>query len=418
MPKYNNFWKEDLKTDNESYNENVDGIQYAVTTIKKTLLYPQRSGKLEIDPIELTCAVRLKTKRSNNIFDDFFGPAFGGYKDVNYEFKSNTAKIEVLPLPAGAPESFNGAVGKFSLDAKLDKEQIKANDAVNYKISIQGKGNLKLIDPPKIELPNDLESYDPKTLDNFTIKGDGVSGSRGFEYLIIPRNQGTYEIPSVEFTYFDLDSKSYKTLQSKSFNLNVEKGNGSTSASSAQINTPNKSEVKVKSNDIRYINLTESLDKEDESIFFKSSMFYTLLLLPMFLLGGALAFKKVSSTDGFVKTKMAKEANKISKLHLAKAKELIQSDSKTFYHELQQGIHIYLTKRIEISNADFSNENIRKSLQIKNIQSENINELISIIDTCNFARYSPDLGASNRTELLGQCEKVMDSIEENLAKSS
>ncbi|MEK6616210.1 MAG: BatD family protein, partial [Bacteroidota bacterium] len=212
FPSYNSFWAQEVgrNTQYEVTTENVNGVAYNVVEIKKAFLFAQRSGKIEIEPMEVECVVREKSGKRNDPFSQFFGndPFFGfdSYKDVLYTVKSNAVTMEVVPLPeANKPVDFPGAVGNFSMNATIDKDKVKANEGVTLKITISGKGNLKLIDAPKMNFPDEIERYDPKTNENISVSGSGVSGSKTFEYLIIPRYEGIYKIQPCSFNYFDAD---------------------------------------------------------------------------------------------------------------------------------------------------------------------------------------------------------------------
>ncbi|MDO8627760.1 MAG: BatD family protein, partial [Candidatus Diapherotrites archaeon] len=279
FPSYNGFWAQEVgrNTQYEVTTENVNGVPYNVVEIKKAFLFAQRSGKIEIEPMEVECVVREKSGKRNDPFEQFFGHdpffRFDSYKDVLYTVKSNAVTIEVIPLPeANKPADFPGAVGNFSMNATIDKDKIKANEGVNLKITISGKGNLKLIDSPKMNFPDEIESYDPKTNENISVNESGVSGSKTFEYLLIPRHEGIYKIQSWNFNYFDAEKKMYVALPSKEFTITVEKGEGN-STSSPVISSVAKEDVKMIGSDIRYIKTGNiHLEKRGE-YFFSSSIF-------------------------------------------------------------------------------------------------------------------------------------------------
>ena len=232
LPQYQGFWAEELETArNISFSrEVIDGQQYNVGLLKRAALFPNQAGKLEVTPFELTIPIQVQKKKNpNNVWDDFFGDPFGRAEIVEYQAKSNTLKVEVMPLPENnKPESFKGAVGKFDFSATLDKQKTKTNEPINLKFDISGTGNIKLLELPPFELPNGFEKYDPKVDEQINRAGK-ISGTKKAEYLLIPRVAGTREIPPIEFSYFDPEKRSYQTISSKSFSVSIEQGQGSAS---------------------------------------------------------------------------------------------------------------------------------------------------------------------------------------------
>ncbi|MBK9671049.1 MAG: protein BatD [Bacteroidetes bacterium] len=261
-PVFNGFWSEDIVSPNQQATlrpEVFDGVQYQAAEIKKTVIMPQRAGSLEITEMVMDVVKRVQQRsRSNSFFDQFFG---GGYQDLRTTVKSKPLKIEVMPLPtAGKPVDFNGAVGDFGMECRLSNtnKTLKTNDATNLYITLSGKGNLKLIDPFKLKLPPEIEGYDAKISDKISTTTAGVSGSRTFDYLLIPRHSGKYELPPISFSYFDISKKSYVTLSSPDFTLDVERGAANESESGTTVITA-KEDVKILGNDIRYIKTKTNL---------------------------------------------------------------------------------------------------------------------------------------------------------------
>ncbi len=222
LPKYNGFWQYELEIpeDQRGSIENVNGRNYRTYLLKQTILYPQRSGTIEIEPTELEVVLRLRTNnRSNDPFADFFN----SYQDVRRKIHSKGETITVLPFPAGRPATFSSLTGDFKMVANIDKTEVKANEPVTVRVTISGNGNLKMAKTPVIEFPGDFETYDPKISNNLKYTTSGVTGSRTFEFLAIPRYGGEYKIPSYSFSYFDPKAKTYKTLSTPEYVLNVEK---------------------------------------------------------------------------------------------------------------------------------------------------------------------------------------------------
>jgi hypothetical protein len=380
--------------------------------MRKSILIPQRAGVMELGPDEGEFGVIVQGQRRqqqinpNDPFamlnDPFFMDPFGGRHQVNVKRYSNTVKINVKDLPDNAPASFKGAVGKFTLDATLDKTETKSNEPVTLKVKISGNGNLKLIDPLPLEFPQDIESYDPKITDNSTVTAGGVSGSKTFEYLLLPRHSGDYKIPSVEFTYFDLDRKQYVTLNSPEFNLKVTKGSGP--ESSVSINGVNKEDVQLLGKDIRYIKIGNiNLHKKGDE-FFGSPGFYSLFLSPMFLfIGFIVYYRKNKELQKNVILLKSKKATKLARKRLSTAKVLLSKNSReSFFEEVSIAIWGYLGDKLSIPFSNLSKENISEVLSSRGVGESLIKELLDILNQCEFARYAP----SNQ---VGQMQGIYDS---------
>jgi hypothetical protein len=291
FPPYNGFWsqQENNTQQIDLKQENLNGVMYYVADYNKVYLFPQRTGTISIDAVELDCIVRRQTKRQpRNIFEQFFGA--GGYEDVAVKVKSKAVKVDVQDLPTeNKPLEFSGAVGSFSYKAELDKEQVKANEAVNLKITISGKGNIKLIEPLKLNLPESFESYDPKVNQNIKTIG-GVSGSISYNYLIIPREKGEFILNNLNFNYFEADKKQYISITSPDIKLTVLEGD----AGSAQVISPSKKGIKESENDIRYIKTGDlGLQKKDKEFFYNEYHFLFNYSLPIITLPYSFVFRRI-----------------------------------------------------------------------------------------------------------------------------
>ena len=279
-PSFNGFWSEEVPNptrQSELHSEVLDGIQYQVAEIKRTILIPQRSGTLTIDPLEMEVVTRVKSKsRNNNFFDQFFG---GGYQDVKLSIASKQLKVEVIPLPEkGKPEQFNGAVGQLNIEASIKNNELKTDEGCNLTYTISGKGNLKLLEAFKLKLPADIETYDPKITDKINVSADGVKGSRTFDYLLIPRYAGNYTVPALPFSYFDPQKGQYVTLPGPEFLLKVAKGAGGDGMSVSR--GTEKEDVKLLGNDIRYIKTNMPVFARKQNALFSSDFFWLLLIIP------------------------------------------------------------------------------------------------------------------------------------------
>ena len=423
FPSYDGFFAQE-PTRNAQYEitqENIDGVTYSVVEIKKAFLFPQKSGKIKIEPIEVECVVREKTGKSNDPFEQIFGndPFFGGfssYKDVVYNISSNAATVEVLPLP-DKPSGFSGAVGDFSMNAVIDKEQVKENEAINLKITISGKGNLKLIDPPSIEFPSEFETYDPKTNENINTTSSGVSGSKTFEYLIIPRHEGIYKLPAINFQYFNADKKNYTTLPSKEFEITVTKGDGNTMTNMPITSGTSKEDVKMVGNDIRFIktNNIDLIKKGD--YFFKSPGFIAGFALPPLLFFAFLLFRReyIRKNSDLVAVKR-RRASHLAKKQLMNAEKAIKTgDKENFYTSVLSALYTYVGNKANIPAADMSKDKVSEVLKEKYISDETIHELIKLLDECEFARFAPGLQSGNLNEVYNRSENIITKIENAIA---
>lgn len=423
FPSYNGFWSQEVPrtTQYQITSENVNGVQYNVVEIKKAFLFAQRSGKIEIEPMEVECVVREKSGKRNDPFSQIFGndPFFGfdSYKDVSYTVKSNALSIDVVPLPeAGKPSDFPGAVGNFSMNASIDNDKVKANDGINLKITISGKGNLKLIDAPKIDFPDEFESYDPKTNENISTSEGGVSGSKTFEYLLIPRHEGIYKIQPWNFTYFDADKKSYISLPSKEFTITVEKGTGNSNAAPL-ISNVTKEDVKLISNDIRYIKTGNINLTEKGQYFFSSPGFIAGFTVPPLLFLAFLFLRREHiRRNSDLALVRKRTANRIAQKQLVQAEKSMKvNDKENFFVNVLSALYSYAGNKMNIPVAELSKEKVVELLKEKNVPEDVMNEFVKLIDECEFARYAPGLQSGNLQDVYSRAETSITKIENSIA---
>ncbi|MBS1764412.1 MAG: protein BatD [Bacteroidetes bacterium] len=424
LPALNGFWSQELKMPDqlELKTEVINGEQYRVGIVKKVILFPQQSGTLSIDPMQGSCIARVQNqrKRSNNPFDifndPFFNdPFFGMARDVKVNVKSEPVKITVKDLPPAPDDHFKGAVGNFTLQAALDKDQVKANDAINLKVKISGKGNLKLIDAPELKLPTDFETYDPKIDDNVSVSENGVNGSKTFEYLIIPRHEGDYTIDPIHFTFFDLNKKQYVQLSSSALKVTVKGISGDASAAQSVASYQNKTDVKLLGKDIAFIK-TGTMTTFAHGTFFGSSLFYILLLIPIILLIVLIVYKKrQEKMSGDVAYMRSTRATKMAQKRLASAKkELDAGKTELFYEEIFKGLNGYASDKLGIDMADLSKETLAKKLAEKNISESLITKMINTIDTCELARFASQLQSVNPQQIYADSVSIITELENSL----
>ncbi len=413
VPALTGFWSQDLDNPNaesNAYTENVNGTVYHVSEIKKTILFPQRSGKLILDPLEMDFVIQKQSnRRPQNIFDQFFGTV----ENVKYSLKSQPVKIEVLPTPENnKPLGYSGAVGNFTIDCKADKLKVKANEAINYIITISGKGNLKLLETPKPTFPSDFETYDPKISEKVITNESGSSGTITYEYLIIPRHSGKFTIDPLAFSYFNPATKQYKELYTPAIELNIEKGDAE---ESTVISGKDKEDVKMLADDIQYIKTDLDEINETGRYFFGTGFFYFLFALPFILMSLFLALWKKheenSQNHTWLKSSKAKKIA-IKKLSNAK-KHIDNNEDKLLYEEIFRALYGYLGDKLSIAVADLSKESISDSLSSKNIRQETINQLLETLDHCEYARFAPTSNLS-KSEIYKNAESIIIEIEEAL----
>jgi len=413
VPSYEGFWTQDIKISNqvnftrEVYKNKI----YQVGVLKKTILFPQQTGKLKIDPFEITCDIKQRVSSQGGFFDDFFD----NYRTVSAKAVSDPVYLNVKELPS-APSGFCGGVGDLIFSATLDKEKVKANEAITLKVKISGTGNLKLINAPKIKFPIDFEVYDPKSNDNQVASENGQTGSKSFEYLIIPRHAGDYVIQPFSFSSFNPATGKYKTESSKTFKIHVDPGNEE--ENQTVTSAYSKEDVRFIGKDIRYLKQNQYKIRQKNAFFYGTLNFwmYYILTIVIFLIIVIIYRKKIKENAN-VQLVRTKKANKVAKKRLKKAKEYLkQNKSEDFYKAVLNAIMGYLSDKLNIPLADLNREKAVETLKDKNVKQETIDELIKILDTCEFAQYAPSSTKetisdvySKAAQLMGQFEKQISS---------
>ncbi len=417
LPQYPGFWAEELDTPNNiSFNtETYNGKKYRVGVLKKVALFPTQTGELSVTPFEVDVPVQVQTKRrSNNLFDDFFNdPFFGIGQTINFTAKSNSLKINVQQLPtANVPESFNGAVGSFSMDSRIDKSQTKTNEPVTLKVTINGTGNISLLQIPEIKLPAGFEKYEPKVNEQIN-RITRISGKKTAEYLIVPRDAGKKEIPAVKFSYFDINKKSYITLNTPSYTLNVEQGSGIGSLEYA-----GKEDVKLLGEDIRYIKTdTESLHRRGNFVL-NSFGFWAAVGFPFILGLGMVVWKRrEDKLAGNVQLLRYQRAQKIAKSRLKQAKALMDAnDHNAFYSEISLALFGYLEDKLHIPKSELSVERASGELKKSGLNEELIREFERVANKCEFIRFAPkESESAAMNEIYNELSHVIIEIEKYLS---
>jgi hypothetical protein len=415
MSDLNGFYSQEIKSADPTAVhwriETIKGVKYNVTEIKQNILFPEHAGNITIDPMIMNFVVR-ETAPSADPFDNFFGG--GSFNDVKYKIKSIPAVIHVKPLPqAGKPAGFGGAVGRFTIHTSVDKSELKANEPLNYKITISGKGNLKLLKPMAPEFPADFEKYDPKVTDTITDNENGESGTRVYTYLLIPRHGGSFNIDPVKFSYFDLSAGKYVSVQTKGFPIKVAKG--ATENNVTSLGDADKQDVKLLNKDIRYIKTDADNIAKIGDGFYGSPLYYFLLILGPLSFAGALVYGKwyeVANSD-IVKVK-SRKAGRIAAKHLASAKAQLTANNKTaFYENVFRGLYGYLGDKLNIAAADLNREKIATELKARSLDDTSINDLLETLDLCDMARYAPVSGISEQ-QMFDRAKNMINKIEDKI----
>lgn len=407
----------DLPKDKQFALENYNGKNYNTITLRQVLLYPQRSGTLEIEKMTCDAIVRVRNNRpSRSIFDDFFDT----YQEIVKPIASNTEKIEVKALPSGKPAGFSGATGTFTLSSSINKTELTTNESVTIKLKISGNGNIKLIKNPEIKFPADFEVYDPKVENNFTNTTAGVSGTKTIEYLAIPRHSGTFTIPPIEFSYFDTKSKTYKTLQSESFTLNVAKGAvGEEDGNAPMVNNfTNKESVKMLGSDIRHISMNDFQLHKPAPFFFGTWGFAFAYIIPLVIVILVFWFfrKQAKENADIIKVRNRK-ANKIAQKRLRTAEKYLKEQKKEeFYSELLKAIWGYLCDKLSIPQAQLNKDNVENELRKHNLEEDSIQDFMQVLNNCEFAQYAPGENIEARDHLYADTIRIITLLEERIKK--
>lgn len=384
-PKFNDFWSQNIDIKNLVVeNGKYNGEDYRYVVLRKTVLYPQKSGKLTIEPLSLDIVVDQPTNRR-----DIFGRV--QFVTANKTVSAGSKIINVKALPeTGKPQDFTGAVGQFDFVVKPSKTELKHGESLDLDISVSGKGNLKLFTLPKPIVPSALEMYDPVHNEQVSTPLSGMQGKISDKYTIIPQYQGNYTIKGLSFSYFDLATKSYKTITSKDIVIKVL--DGPTSSDPAVAATPGSGTTKqaVKStNQFGFIALKTQLKPIHKDDFFGSGLFYTLLFLPfLFIPIIVLAKKKKEAIDSDVVGNKRKMSNRLAKKYLSEAKKQI-NNKEPFYIALEKALHNFLKAKLHIETSEMSKDKIREILLERNARPETIDDFINLTENCEFARYAP-----------------------------
>lgn len=415
LPDFNGFLKQDIEqSQNKQLSaETYKGRSYGTVVLYQAVLFPQHTGEIEIGKASFTALLRLQNKAQvRSIFDDFFD----SYTNVEKTLTAPAVTVKVSELPlAGKPATFSGAVGNFNLTSTLSSGNLKTNQAATIKVVISGNGNMKLLKNPEIKFPDGFEVYDPKVDNKFSSGSGGVSGTKTIEYMFIPRRSGKFDIPSAELSYYDLNNKTYRTLRTPAYKINVTKGEG---GEAVVENFTGKEDVTPLAKDIRYL-YTGSVKLQPESRpWFGTLPFWMLFLIPLII--AAILFiyfrkhVKENADLAFVKTK---KANKVAQKRLRLAlKFLEEGKKKQFYEEVMKAVWTYLSDKLVIPVAELNKDNIRLKMNEKGMEKEVTDNFTNILNTCEYASYAPDSGRQEMGNLYGETVDAISRMEEHFKK--
>ena len=382
-PKYNDFWSQNIDIKQLVAEEGMfKGERYRFVVLRKTVLYPQKSGKLEIEPLSLDIDVQVPTNRRN-----IWGQVL--LTEDSKRVSAGSKIINVRSLPeSGKPEDFSGAVGKFDFKVTPSKTTLKNGESLDLNVSIVGKGNLKLFNLPKPVVPSALEMYEPIHSENVTTALSGMTGKIADKYTIIPQYKGSYQIKPLRFTYFDLVSSSYKTITSSEILINVMDGPSVANSQKLNPNEPAKTKLEV-SKTFAYNKQKTMLSAIEKDDFLGSKLFYSLMILPFLAIPFfVIAKKKKEAIDGDIVGNKIKMSNKLAKKYLSEAKRHL-NNKEPFYIALEKAMHNFLKAKLNIETSEMSKEKITEILLSKKANPETVTNFITLTENCEFARYAP-----------------------------
>lgn len=418
LPTFNGFWSQETfaPTNIEFKRESLDDKIYNTALLRTYVLIPQQSGTITIEPAELVCLVNVRAAQSasSSLFDRFFQDE---YQTIRKRVTTPAVKVKVNPLPAGQPASFGGGVGNFGISARLTTDNLKTHDAASLVITVSGRGNVALLEEPKVNFPPDFEIYDTKTTENTDKSNGGTSGSKSFEYPFIPRSHGDFTIDPVEYSYYDVNSGKYVTLKTEPLHIKVAKGKGGDSAPVTTVNSGvERKDVKSLADDIRFI-FTGKPNLSGSGSFFVGSVFFWVLLALMIVSAAVvyLAFRKVAAMRADVAGTKNRRATKMAQKRLKLAGEYLDKSLYTaFYEELHKALIGFVSDKLNMDMSEISKDNIVSALTEGGVSEEQTKAFTDLLDACEFARYSPDGGNEAMRSHYDAALKVISSIDSGL----
>lgn len=401
-PTFADFWSQNIDIQRLQVEQGTfQGEPYRYVVLRKTVLYPQKTGKTSLEPLSLSVAVDVPTDRF-----DIFGRRH--YERVEKIVSAGKRTIDVKPLPTeNRPPSFTGAVGNFDFDVNATKQALKATESFQITVKVSGKGNLKLFDLPKLTVPSALEMYAPEHSEDVNTNLNGMYGSIEDSYTIVPRAKGKYPVPALEFSYFDPESGRYKTLASEEIVINVKTG-----PKMPLGNAINKQPI-VSTNQFRYLKLNANLSPIEKTTFFKTPLFWSLLASPLLLVPIVIFFgKKQRERANDLHGNRIKTADRLARKYLSEAKRNL-GDQQTFYEALERALHNYLKAKLHLQTSEMSKEHIAKLLNERGAAEETNQAFTGLLTSCEFARYTPSSNTAMNTDYQ-KAAKTISSLDKQL----
>ena len=418
------FWSQELlKSDKlQQSTEILNGEEYVTAEIKKTALFPLKNGEVTIPALEMEAVAQIvkqrkRTSTGDPFFDSFFNDAFfnRGYEQVEKKIFSNPVKVNVQALPAsGRPADFGSAVGDLKMTATLDRTEVKANEAINLKITLSGRGNLDMLEGPKLSFPVEFDTYDPKVSTQLQTSASGISGSKTFEYLLVPRTAGNFTIAAASFSHYNPAAGKYFTQSTPEFAIKVAKGDGSSAG--VTYSGVNQQDVQYIGTDIRHIKLPPYSLRPLGTVFFGSGMYYLSLVAVFVVFAGVFTLlrlrRKRAGDKGLMRLR---KATRIATQRLRKAHNYLKAnDDNGFYNEISAALWGYISDKFNLPLSELSMENIENRLLLKQVQPEVIQDFIKTLNNCEFARFAPGDKSENRGQVYTQALETITRIEREL----
>jgi len=414
-PSFTGFLKSDIETPplTQLRQENINGTLYGTGVIQNFLLYPQVTGEITIDPVQISVLVRQRSGQS----DPFFGDFFSSFQTVQRSIISPPIKVNVKPLPGERPAGFSGVVGKIDLKASLSRDSVTVNDAVNFRVFISGNGNLRLAEAPKFVLSPDIELYDPKVTDNIKNSLSGTSGERTFEYLLIPRHHGDYLIPAITYSFFNTGTGKYETLATPEYRFYARKG-AETASGMTVYGGVAREDVKYVGKDIRFIKSTPGKLSKSSDIIVSGRSFYSIyaIALTVFLVVLFVRREHIRRNADLTAVRNRKAGKTAVKRLKSASACLSKGEIDRFHEEILRAIWGYLSDKLNIPVADLNRNNVVAVLKEKGISDGDINSITGILDSCEYARYAPDSSGTGAESVYEGAARFIRSVENSIVK--
>lgn len=411
-PAFEGFLSQEIKNAQQTQfrQENINGTIYNTAVLGKYVLFPQRSGKLTIEPFEFECVARVRSS-SGDFFEDFFGQ---NIRDIQVKTKSPKYTVNVKRLPANAPYNFSGGVGSFTIQSSINNDSIQANEAITLNVNIKGNGNLKLLKPLKFNFPPDFEVYDPEKTQNIRSTSTGMNGSISYKYLIIPQFEGKFTIPSAGFSYFDPKTESYKQVATPTYQIAV--GRNNTNNNAANVTSYNKEDVKFLGEDIRFIKTHNLALYPIGKFFFGSSIFYIILILSFVIFWLIfIVYRKVRKDNKNFEKRKHRLAKRVAKKRLYSAKQSLKKhDKNTFYDNILNALWGYTSDKFNIPLSKLTKDNVSGLLLQKKVSQDLISEFLELLDRSEYAKYAPAKDEGAMDKIYAEAIVVLSKLEDEV----